>query len=101
MEKTLKIIEHQPPAVGWLPPPAKAAQGPIQPGLEHIQGFSGQSVPAVGLSWSSTVHSLLLQTILVKIDRILMNNMLREVVIHFCTKVCQDPYFLCIGLSSN
>lgn len=50
MEKTLKIIEHQPPAVGWLPPPAKAAQGPIQPGLEHIQGFSGQSVPAVGLS---------------------------------------------------
>jgi len=25
--------------MGWLPPPAQAAQGPIQPGLEHPQGW--------------------------------------------------------------
>ena len=47
LEGTLKITELQPPAMGWFPPPAQAALGPIQPGLEHLQGrgihsFSGQ-----------------------------------------------------------
>uniref|UniRef100_A0A803Y9I9 Inosine-5'-monophosphate dehydrogenase n=1 Tax=Meleagris gallopavo TaxID=9103 RepID=A0A803Y9I9_MELGA len=38
MEGTLKTTELQPRAVGWLPPPAQAAQGPIH-GLEHLQGW--------------------------------------------------------------
>ena len=37
LEGTLKITELQPPATGWVPPPAQAAQGPIQPGLEHLE----------------------------------------------------------------
>ena len=28
--------------MGWLPPPAQAAQGPIQPGLEHLRGGAPQ-----------------------------------------------------------
>lgn len=55
--KDIKDHRDQPPAVAWLPPPAKAAQGPIQPGLEYIHRFSGQSVPAVVLSLSSMVRS--------------------------------------------
>ena len=39
LEGTLKITEFQPPAMDWLPPPAQAAQGCIQPGLEHLQGW--------------------------------------------------------------
>jgi len=47
------LKDHQVPisAVGRAaPPPGQAAQGPIQPCLEHLQGwgthgFSGQSVP--------------------------------------------------------
>jgi len=34
----LKTLWFQPPAVGRAaPPPAQAAQGPIEPGLEHLQ----------------------------------------------------------------
>ena len=32
------IIEFPLPAMGWLPPTAQDIQGPIQPGLEHLQG---------------------------------------------------------------
>jgi len=39
LEGTLKITEFQPPAMDWLPPPAQAVQGCIQPGLEHLQGW--------------------------------------------------------------
>jgi len=38
LERTLKPTWSQPPAVGWLPPPAQAAQGLTPPGLEHLQG---------------------------------------------------------------
>jgi len=35
---------HQPPHVM----PAQAAQGPIQPGLEHLQGWTGRPQPLWG-----------------------------------------------------
>ena len=45
--KEYESTQFHPPAMGWLTPPAQAAQGPIQPSLEHLQGwgthsFSGQ-----------------------------------------------------------
>ena len=39
LEQTLNPIKFHLAAMGWLPPPAQAAQGPIQPGLEHFQGW--------------------------------------------------------------
>jgi len=48
LEGITKITQLQPPCYGQgCHPPAQAAQGPIQPGLEHLQGwgthsFSGQ-----------------------------------------------------------
>ena len=35
--RDLKAHPALPPAMGLLPPPAQAAHGPIQPGLEHLQ----------------------------------------------------------------
>ena len=50
-------------ALPWarLPPPVQAAQGPIQPGLEHLQGqsihsFSGQPMPVPQCSLSKELH---------------------------------------------
>ena len=39
LEGTSKLIQFQSPAVSRALPPAQAAQGPIQPGLEHLQGW--------------------------------------------------------------
>ena len=35
---TLKSIQFQPPALGWLPPTSSGCQGPAQRGLGHLQG---------------------------------------------------------------
>ena len=72
LEETLKLTESQngwvgrdlkdheaptpPPQAGPQPPhliPAQAAQGPIQPGLEHLQGWTGHPQPL----WA-TCHGL-------------------------------------------
>ena len=45
LEGTFKITELQAPATDWLPPPAQAAQGPTQRGLEHLQGWGTHSSP--------------------------------------------------------
>jgi len=39
LERILKPTQPQPPAVGWLPPPAQAVQGHIRPGLDCLQGW--------------------------------------------------------------
>ena len=44
------IIELQPPALGWLPPPDEAAQGTIQPSLGHLQGWGTTLLWAVCLN---------------------------------------------------
>ena len=45
LEGTFKAFKtkFQPPAMGSVPPPAQAAQDPIQPGLEHLQGWGTHS----------------------------------------------------------
>ena len=50
LEGTSRTIKLQPPCCrqGPQPPnliPAQSAQGPIQPGLEHLQGWSGHPQP--------------------------------------------------------
>ena len=50
MEDALKLIQFQLPAMGMAATLDQDAQGPIQPSLEHLQGwgihsFSGQIVP--------------------------------------------------------
>jgi len=54
--RDLKAHPFSTPAVGWVPPSAQAAQGPIQPGLEHLQGwgthsFSGQLCHCLTALW--------------------------------------------------
>jgi len=53
--KPTRFTHFHPPAMGWLPPPAQAAQVPIQPGLEHLQGWG--STAALGSSASASLPS--------------------------------------------
>jgi len=51
------MMKLQPPhhRQGHQPPhfiPAQAAQGPIQPGLEHLQGWTGHPQPL----WAAVQH---------------------------------------------
>jgi len=41
--RDLKYHTLPSPAAGWLPPAAQDAQGPIQPGLGHPQGWGSGS----------------------------------------------------------
>jgi len=43
LEGTSYIIQPQPCAMGSCHPPDEAAQGPIQPGLEHLWGWGAHS----------------------------------------------------------
>ena len=57
LEGTSRIMKLQPPhhRQGHQPPhfiPAQAAQGPIQPGLEHLQGWTGHPQPL----WAAVQH---------------------------------------------
>ena len=50
LEETSRIMKLQPPSLmqGHQPPHLilyQAAQGPIQPGLEHLQGWTGYPQP--------------------------------------------------------
>jgi len=64
LEGTSRITKLQPPCCrqGHQPPhviPAQSAQGPIQPGLEHLQGWMGHPQPL----WQLFQH---LTTLIVK-----------------------------------
>ena len=64
LEGTSRITKLQPPhhTQGHQPPhfrPAQAAHGPIQPGLQHLQGWTGHPQPL----WAAVQH---LPTLIVK-----------------------------------
>jgi len=71
LEETSRIMNLQPPhhRQGQQPPhliPDQAAQGPIQPGLEHLQEWgihtlSGQPVPAPHHSHSKELQDRILK----------------------------------------
>jgi len=63
LEGTLKVIQFQPLPCAGCPPPAQAAQGPTQPGLECLQGW-GINKPTI--PWKDLDNKVLLITAFVQ-----------------------------------